>query len=74
MNKNHEMDMNHDNKKELNTIKDTDVYNLLLKIPAGKVSTYGDTCEGTRKSFSFKNDRKILEIIQTRLRYHVTEW
>jgi methylated-DNA-[protein]-cysteine S-methyltransferase len=44
MNKNHEMDlnMNHDNKKEINTIKDTDVYNLLLNIPTGKVSTYGD--------------------------------
>ena len=44
MNKNHEMDfiLNHDNKKEINTIKDTDVYNLLLNIPAGKVSTYGD--------------------------------
>src|SRR5919201_3148070 len=24
------------------TIKDTDVYDLLLRIPAGKVSTYGD--------------------------------
>ncbi len=42
MNKNHEMDLNHDNKKEINAIKDTDVYNLLLNIPAGKVSTYGD--------------------------------
>ena len=60
MNKNHEMDLNlnHDNKKEINTIKDTDVYNLLLNIPTGKVSTYGDSAKGARKSFSFKNDRK----------------
>ena len=43
MRKNNEMEQNDENKKELNnTIKHTDVYNLLLKIPAGKVSTYKD--------------------------------
>ena len=29
-------------KGNLSTIKDSDVYDLLQKIPAGKVSTYGD--------------------------------
>ncbi|MGC1928274.1 MAG: MGMT family protein [Candidatus Nitrosopolaris sp.] len=35
--------MNHDDENlTQSTIKDRDVYDLLLKIPAGKVSTYGD--------------------------------
>jgi methylated-DNA-[protein]-cysteine S-methyltransferase len=43
MNKYYEIDMNGENKKvSHNTISDTDVYDLLLKIPAGRVSTYGD--------------------------------
>ncbi|HXS60287.1 MAG TPA: MGMT family protein, partial [Candidatus Sulfopaludibacter sp.] len=43
MNKNYKIDPMNENKKEpSNTIKDADVYDLLLKIPVGKVSTYGD--------------------------------
>jgi methylated-DNA-[protein]-cysteine S-methyltransferase len=43
MNKNYKIDPMNENKKEpSNTIKDEDVYELLLKIPVGKVSTYGD--------------------------------
>jgi methylated-DNA-[protein]-cysteine S-methyltransferase len=43
MDKDHEMDLKYNNEKRPNNaIKDTDVYNLLLKIPIGKVSTYGD--------------------------------
>ena len=43
MNKYYEIDMNGENKKESrNSISDADVYDLLLKIPEGRVSTYGD--------------------------------
>ena len=43
MNKDYEMDMNNENKIiSKNIIRDTDVYDLLSKIPAGRVSTYGD--------------------------------
>jgi methylated-DNA-[protein]-cysteine S-methyltransferase len=47
MNKNNEKHLNYDSKNlssfvTSRTIKKTDVYDLLLKIPAGKVSTYGD--------------------------------
>ena len=43
MNKNREKSLDYDNERQTqSTIKDSDVYNLLLKIPAGKVSTYGD--------------------------------
>jgi alkylated DNA nucleotide flippase Atl1 len=40
------------------TIKDRDVYDLLLKIPAGKVSTYGDLAKAPWKSFSLKTSRE----------------
>ena len=37
------MDLNKEDKNgSTNTIKDSDVYDLLLKIPEGYVSTYGD--------------------------------
>ena len=72
--KNHEMDLNHDNKKEINTIKDTDVYNLLLKIPAGKVSTYGDSAKALGNPSVSRMIGRILGIIQTLLKNHVTEW
>ncbi len=43
MKKNHKRHLSQDYKKShKKTIKNDDVYNLLLKIPAGKVSTYGD--------------------------------
>jgi methylated-DNA-[protein]-cysteine S-methyltransferase len=43
MNNNSRMDSNQENKNgSTNTIKDSDVYDLLLKIPEGYVSTYGD--------------------------------
>jgi methylated-DNA-[protein]-cysteine S-methyltransferase len=43
MRKNHEKRLFYDNENpSQNPIKDRDVYDLLLKIPAGKVSTYGD--------------------------------
>jgi O6-methylguanine-DNA--protein-cysteine methyltransferase len=37
------------------TIKDRDVYDLLLKIPAGKVFTYGDLAKALTKKNSFRN-------------------
>jgi methylated-DNA-[protein]-cysteine S-methyltransferase len=43
MNNNSRMDLNKENKNgSTNTIRDSDVYDLLLKIPEGYVSTYGD--------------------------------
>ncbi len=43
MNKSPDRHLNQDNKMIHNkTIKNEDVYDLLQKIPAGKVSTYGD--------------------------------
>lgn len=43
MNNNSKMDLNKEDKNgSTNTIKDSDVYDLLLKIPEGYVSTYGD--------------------------------
>ena len=38
--------MNHDNKNPIHkAIKDEDVYHLLLQIPEGKTTTYGDLAE-----------------------------
>jgi methylated-DNA-[protein]-cysteine S-methyltransferase len=43
MNNNSKLDLNKEDKNgSTNTIKDSDVYDLLLKIPEGYVSTYGD--------------------------------
>ena len=41
-------------------IKNEDVYNLLKKIPAGKVSTYGDLAKALGKSTASRTIGKIL--------------
>jgi methylated-DNA-[protein]-cysteine S-methyltransferase len=43
-----------------NTIKDRDVYDLLLKIPAGKVSTYGDLAKALGNPLASRQIGKIL--------------
>jgi methylated-DNA-[protein]-cysteine S-methyltransferase len=43
-----------------NTIKDRDVYDLLLKIPAGKVSTYGDLAKALGNPLASRQVGKIL--------------
>ncbi len=43
-----------------NTIKDTDVYDLLLKIPAGKVSTYGDLAKALGNPLASRQVGRIL--------------
>ncbi|MFZ0514138.1 MAG: MGMT family protein [Candidatus Nitrosopolaris sp.] len=42
------------------TIKDRDVYDLLLKIPAGKVSTYGDLAKALGNPLASRQVGKIL--------------
>src|SRR6266550_4117239 len=42
------------------TIKDSDVYNLLLKIPAGKVSTYGDLAKALGNPLASREIGRIL--------------
>ena len=39
------------------SIKDEDVYDLLRKIPPGKVSTYGDLAKALGNPSSFKGNR-----------------
>ena len=43
-----------------NTIKDRDVYDLLLKIPAGKVSTYGDLAKALGSPLASRQVGRIL--------------
>ena len=43
-----------------NTIKDSDVYELLLKIPAGKVSTYGDLAKALGNPSASREIGRIL--------------
>jgi methylated-DNA-[protein]-cysteine S-methyltransferase len=43
-----------------NTIKDSDVYELLLEIPAGKVSTYGDLAKALGKPLASREIGRIL--------------
>jgi methylated-DNA-[protein]-cysteine S-methyltransferase len=43
-----------------NTIKDSDVYDLLLKIPAGKVSTYGDLAKALGNPLASREIGRIL--------------
>jgi methylated-DNA-[protein]-cysteine S-methyltransferase len=43
-----------------NTIKDNDVYELLLKIPAGKVSTYGDLAKALGNPSASREIGRIL--------------
>jgi methylated-DNA-[protein]-cysteine S-methyltransferase len=42
------------------SIKDSDVYDLLLKIPAGKVSTYGDLAKSLGKPLASRTIGRIL--------------
>jgi methylated-DNA-[protein]-cysteine S-methyltransferase len=43
-----------------NIIKDSDVYDLLLKIPAGKVSTYGDLAKALGNPSASREIGRIL--------------
>ncbi|MGB8022928.1 MAG: MGMT family protein [Nitrososphaeraceae archaeon] len=43
-----------------NSIKDSDVYELLLKIPAGKVSTYGDLAKALGNPSASREIGRIL--------------
>ena len=43
-----------------NAIKDRDVYDLLLKIPAGKVSTYGDLAKALGNPLASRQVGRIL--------------
>jgi methylated-DNA-[protein]-cysteine S-methyltransferase len=43
-----------------NAIKDSDVYELLLKIPAGKVSTYGDLAKALGNPSASREIGRIL--------------
>jgi len=61
MNKGYEMDMNNENNKISNIIiRDADVYDLLLKIPAGRVSTYGDLAKALGSPSSSRLVGRIL--------------
>jgi len=61
MNKNCEKSLDYDNEKlTQSTIKDSDVYNLLLKIPAGKVSTYGDLAKALGNPLASREIGRIL--------------
>ena len=57
MNKNRKKSLDYDNE---NTIKDRDVYDLLLKIPAGKVSTYGDLAKALGNPLASREIGRIL--------------
>jgi len=61
MDKNREKSLDYDNEKlTQSTIKDSDVYNLLLKIPAGKVSTYGDLAKALGNPLASREIGRIL--------------
>ena len=57
----HKKHMNHDNENSTQImIKDSDVYELLLKIPAGKVSTYGDLAKALGNPLASREIGRIL--------------
>jgi methylated-DNA-[protein]-cysteine S-methyltransferase len=59
--RNRKKHLSYDNEtKRQNTIKDADVYDLLLKIPAGKVSTYGDLAKALGKPLASRQVGRIL--------------
>ena len=61
MNKNREEGLIYYNENlTQNMIKDSDVYDLLLKIPAGKVSTYGDLAKALGNPFASREIGRIL--------------
>jgi methylated-DNA-[protein]-cysteine S-methyltransferase len=57
----HEKHVNHIGENLVrSTIKDKDVYDLLLKIPAGKVSTYGDLAKALGNPLASRQVGRIL--------------
>jgi methylated-DNA-[protein]-cysteine S-methyltransferase len=56
----HRKHVNYDENLGQNTIKDSDVYDLLLKIPAGKVSTYGDLAKALGNPSASREVGRIL--------------
>ena len=61
MRKNRDKHLFYDNENpSQNTIKDRDVYDLLLKIPAGKVSTYGDLAKALGSPLASRQVGRIL--------------
>ena len=57
----HEKHVNHIGENLVrSTIKDNDVYDLLLKIPAGKVSTYGDLAKALGNPSASRQIGRIL--------------
>ena len=61
MNKNREKGLIYYNENlSQNTIKYSDVYDLLLKIPAGKVSTYGDLAKALGNPLASREIGRIL--------------
>jgi methylated-DNA-[protein]-cysteine S-methyltransferase len=61
MNKNREKSLDYNNENlTQNTIKESDVYDLLLKIPAGKVSTYGDLAKALGNPLASREIGRIL--------------
>jgi methylated-DNA-[protein]-cysteine S-methyltransferase len=61
MTQGYEMYMDNENKKTSNyMIRDTDVYDLLLKIPVGRVSTYSDLAKALGKPLSSRLVGRIL--------------
>lgn len=56
-----EKQSNHDNEDViLKTIKENDVYELLFRIPAGKVSTYGDLAKALGNPLASREIGRIL--------------
>ena len=55
-----EKHVNHIGENLRSTIKDRDVYQLLLKIPAGKVSTYGDLAKALGNPSASRQIGRIL--------------
>jgi methylated-DNA-[protein]-cysteine S-methyltransferase len=61
MRKSREKHLFYDNENpSQSTIKDRDVYDLLLKIPAGKVSTYGDLAKALGNPLASRQVGRIL--------------
>ena len=61
MRKSREKHLFYDNENpSQNSIKDKDVYDLLLKIPAGKVSTYGDLAKALGNPLASRQVGRIL--------------
>ena len=57
----HEKHVNHIGENLVrSTMKDKDVYDLLLKIPAGKVSTYGDLAKALGNPLASRQVGRIL--------------